>query len=130
MSIDTVGNFLTSIRNSISRVNRIVKCPYSIFKHKIALVLLQEGFVKNVYVEGEGVEKKLVVLLKYVNNESTIHEIKQISTPGRRIYINATSIPTVIGGLGIAIITTSKGVMTNKQVKECGIGGEIICTVW
>jgi small subunit ribosomal protein S8 len=130
MSIDTIGNFLTSIRNSIARVSRFVKVPYSKLKHNIALTLLKEGFIKDVSIEGEGVEKKLVIGLKYVNNESVIHEIVQISTPGRRVYIKSTCIPTVIGGLGIAIMTTNKGIMTNKQVRELKIGGEIICTVW
>ena len=130
MSIDSVGNFLTSLRNSIARANRLVKVPYSNFKHEIAKILLQEGFIKDVYVENEGVDKKLVVNLKYVNNESVIHEIVQISKPGRRVYAQSSCIPVVVGGLGIAIMSTNKGVITNKKTRDLGIGGEIICTIW
>lgn len=130
MSVDSIGNFLTSIRNSIARAARFVKIPYSKFKYQISLILLEEGFIKSVQVEGEGIEKNIVIYLKYVSNESVIHEIKQISKPGKRIYIKFNCIPTVIGGLGIAILTTSQGIMTNKQLKEKNIGGELICTVW
>lgn len=130
MSVDSIGNFFTSIRNAVARAARFAKIPYSKFKHEIALILLQEGFIKEVIIEGEGIEKKLVLMFKYVNNESVIHEIKQVSTPGRRVYIKSNAIPTVIGGLGIAIATTSQGVMTNKKLKEKNIGGELICAVW
>lgn len=130
MSIDSVGNFLTSLRNSIARANRLVKVSYSSFKHEIAKILLQEGFIKDVYVENEGIDKKLVVNLKYVNNESVIHEITQISKPGRRVYAQSSCMPVVVGGLGIAIITTNRGVITNKKTRDLGIGGEIICTIW
>lgn len=130
MSVDSIGNFFTSVRNAIARASRFVKIPYSNFKHKISLILLEEGFIKDVLVEGDGIEKKIVIFLKYVNNESVIHEVKQISKPGRRVYIKFNSIPVVIGGLGIAIVTTSHGVMTNKQLKEKNIGGELVCTIW
>lgn len=130
MSVDSVGNFLTSLRNSIARVNCLVKVPYSKFKNEIANVLLQEGFLKNVYFEGEGIEKKLILVLRYIHNESVIHEITQISKPGRRVYKKVSLMPTVVGGLGIAILATNKGVMTNKQAKELKVGGEIICTIW
>lgn len=129
MSVDTIGNFLTSIRNAVSRAKRKMVVPYSNMKFEIASVLKKEGFVQDIRIEGED-KKELVVFLKYVQNESPIHEIKQISKPGRRIYVQNSCIPVVIGGLGIAIITTNKGVITNKQAKELGVGGEVICTVW
>lgn len=129
MSIDTIGNFLTSIRNAISRAKRNVVVPHSKMKHAIALVLKEEGFVGDVRVQGED-KKELVVFLKYVQNESSIHEIKQVSKPGRRVYVQESCIPVVVGGLGVAIITTNKGIMTNKAARVHGIGGEIICTVW
>ncbi len=130
MSVDSIGNFFTSIRNAVARASRFVKVPYSKFKYQIGLILLEEGFVKDVCIEGDGIDKKIVVFLKYVNNESVIHEVKQVSKPGRRVYIKFNSIPIVIGGLGIAIVTTSNGVMTNKKLKEQNIGGELICTIW
>ncbi len=98
---------------------------------KIADVLVQEGFIKkySVLVDEEN-RKKLILELKYVDNESAIHEIKQISTQGRRVYSGKKNIPVVIGGLGIAILTTNAGVITDKKARLDGIGGEIICTVW
>lgn len=130
MSVDSIGNFFTSIRNAVARASRFVKVPHSNFKYQIGLILLEEGFIKEVCVEGDGIDKKIVIFLKYVNNESVIHEVKQVSKPGRRVYIKFNCIPIVIGGLGIAILTTSKGVMTNKKLKEQNIGGELICTIW
>lgn len=130
MSVDSIGNYLTSIRNAIARASRFVKVPYSKFKYQISLIMLEEGFVKSVHVEGEGIEKSIVIFFKYVSNESVIHEIKQISKPGRRVYVKFNCLPIVIGGLGIAILTTSQGIMTNKKLKEKNIGGELICTIW
>ncbi len=130
MSVDSVGNFLTSIRNAVARAARTVDVPYSKFKHEISSIFLQEGFIKNIEVVGEGIEKRLVLFFKYVKNESVIHEITQISKPSRRVYIKSNVIPTVIDGLGIAVFTTNQGLMTNKQLKEKKIGGEFICTLW
>lgn len=130
MSIDSVGNFLTSVRNAVARAARMVSVPYSKFKHEIANILFQEGFIKDISIVGEGIEKKLVLSFKYVKNESVIHEIRQISKPSRRVYVKSNAIPTVIDGLGIAIFTTNLGLMTNNQLKEKKIGGEFICTIW
>lgn len=130
MSIDSIGNFLTSIRNSILRASRFVKVPYSKFKHEIVNILLEEGYIKDCKIEENGVFKNIIIFLKYINNESVIHELTQISKPGQRCYIKFNSVPVVIGGLGIAIVTTSQGVMTNKKLKEKKIGGELVCTIW
>lgn len=130
MSIDSVGNFLTSVRNAVARAACMVNVPYSKFKHEIANILFQEGFIKDISIVGEGIEKKLVLSFKYVKNESVIHEIRQISKPSRRVYVKSNAIPTVIDGLGIAIFTTNLGLMTNNQLKEKKIGGEFICTIW
>ncbi len=130
MSIDNVGNFLTSVRNAVARAARMVNVPYSKFKHEIANILFQEGFIKDISIVGEGIEKRLVLSFKYVKNESVIHEIRQISKPSRRVYVKSNAIPTVIDGLGVAIFTTNLGLMTNNQLKEKKIGGEFICTIW
>jgi small subunit ribosomal protein S8 len=131
MSVDTIGNFFTTIRNAIARIAKTVKIPYSHFKYKISEVLLQEGYIAGLSIQVvSDYEKYIIIELKYVNNESVIHEIKQVSTPGRRVYVNYDCTPTVIDGLGIAILTTSQGVMTNKQSKDKRIGGEFICTIW
>ncbi len=130
MSIDSVGNFLTSVRNAVARAARMVNVPYSKFKHEIANILFQEGFIKDISIVGEGIEKRLVLSFKYVKNESVIHEITQISKPSRRVYVKSNAIPTVIDCLGVAIFTTNLGLMTNNQLKEKKIGGEFICTIW
>ena len=130
MSIDTISNFLTSVRNAIARAKSSVTVPYSRFTFSLALILKQEGFVKDVVIKDAEPQKEIVLYLKYVDNESAIHEIKQISKPGRRVYVPCNCIPTVIGGLGIAIMTTNKGLLTNKAARESGVGGEIVCTIW
>lgn len=131
MSIDTVGNFLTIIRNGIMSSKRFVIAPHSKMKFEIAKILKEEGFIKDVIVENQdSVKKEIKVFLKYVEGESVIHEIKRISRPGRRSYASVNEFKPVIGGLGISILTTSQGLLTNKKAKDLFVGGEIICTVW
>jgi len=131
MSVDVLGDFLTIIRNGVMASHPSVHAPYSHLKYQIALLLKQEGFVRDVVIEGEQVAtKRIKVTLKYVAGESVIHKIDRISKPCRRIYEGSTSIKSVIGGLGVAIVTTNRGVMTNKQARELSLGGEVICTVW
>lgn len=131
MSIDTIGDFLTIIRNGIAAVKRDVYVPYSNLKYEIAQVLKDEGFIKDVVIEKDENDHRLLkIFLKYLDGESVIHEIKRISTPGRRNYAGFTGIKPVIGGLGISIISTNRGLMTNKKAKELKVGGEVICTIW
>jgi small subunit ribosomal protein S8 len=105
--------------------------PYSKLKSQIAEILKEEGFINDFSVETNttGIQS-LKVFLKYVEGESVIHEIDRVSTPGRRIYQGVLEFAPVIGNLGIAILTTNRGVMTNKKAKELSVGGEVICTVW
>lgn len=131
MSVDAIGNFLTIIRNGTMASKPFVVVPHSRINFDIAKILLQEGFVKDCLVlDNEQTKKSIKIVLKYVNGESTIHEITRESTPGRRFYTGATAIKPVIGGLGISILTTNRGVLSNKQAQELGVGGEVICTVW
>lgn len=130
MSIDTIGNFLTIIRNGVMVALPDVKAPYSNLKYQIASILKDEGYIWDFSIEGEGAHKSLKIVLKYVDGESTIHEITRVSKPGRRVYRGASSLDPVIGGLGIAIITTPRGVITNKKARQLCVGGEVICTVW
>lgn len=131
MSVDTIGDFLTIIRNGVLASKRHVSAPYSKLKHEIAQLLKDEGFIKEVVIEEiDKTKKQLTLLLKYVKGESVIHEISRVSTPGRRAYAGHSGIKPVIGGLGISIITTNLGVMTNKKARGHGVGGEILCTVW
>lgn len=130
MSIDSVGNFLTVIRNGIMASKPSAVAPYSKMKEQIAQILLEEGFVRDVQVSGEGVDKQITVVFKYVHGESAIHEIKQVSRPGRREYSAIKAIKPVIGGLGVTILSTSHGILTHKKARQLSVGGEVICTVW
>lgn len=128
---DVIGNFLTCIRNGASASKQSILVPYSNIKHEIAKILKEEGFIRDIEtLEKENNKKEMRVLLKYVDGESVIHEITRMSTPGRRLYSKVGNITPVIGNLGISILSTNKGVMTNKQAKDQSVGGEIICSVW
>lgn len=126
---DPIADMLTRIRNGQSADKVSVSMPFSKFKASIAQVLKDEGYIKDFSLEGEGVKKNLSIELKYYMGKPVIDKVKKISRPGLRIYKSAEELPRVIGGLGIAIISTSKGVMTDKTARENGQGGEVICTV-
>ena len=132
MSIDILGNFLTIIRNGISRSKVSVTTSYSKLKYDLALILQEEGFILGFEVcnEDDVVNKQLKIFLKYVNNESVIHEITRVSKPSRRVYAGVGNMKPVIGGLGVSVLTTNKGLLTDKTAKKIRVGGEIICTVW
>lgn len=130
MSIDVIGDFLTIIRNGIMSSKLFVVAPYSKVKAEVAEILKDEGFIKDFAITDEDGKKSVKIFLKYVGGESVIHELTRISTPGRRSYKGAANIKPVIGGLGLSILTTSKGIISHKKAKELGVGGEIICTVW
>ena len=132
MSVDTVSDFLTIIRNGILASKPSVRAPYSRLKHDIAKILHQEGFIRDFSVENPDnpAQRTLKVQLKYVDGESVIHAIERVSRPGRREYAGVVKLEPVVGGLGISVVTTSRGVMTDKEAKQRGIGGEVICTVW
>mgnify|MGYP000095954330 CR=1 FL=1 len=132
MSIDIIGNFLTVIRNGIMRSKASVSTSYSNLRYELALILQEEGFISGIEVlnENDVVNKQIKIFLKYVNNESVIHEITRVSKPSRRVYAATTEIKPVIGGLGISVLTTNKGLLTDKTAKKLRVGGEIICTVW
>ena len=131
MSTDTLADFLTIIRNGIMASKRSVSAPHSVLKLEIAKILKEEGFIRDLVVEdADPIRKEIKIFLKYVDGESVIHEIKRVSTPGKRQYARVHEIKPVIGKLGISILTTSHGILTNKKAKELFTGGEIICTVW
>jgi small subunit ribosomal protein S8 len=132
MSIDSIGDFLTVIRNGVSVAKRSVKVPYSNLKFNIAKVLKDEGYIKDFNKESgeDKVKSYLTIHLKYVNGECAIHEISRVSKPGRRCYEGLNKLTPVIGGLGVSILTTSAGVITDRQAKKLAVGGEVICHVW
>lgn len=126
---DPIADMLTRIRNGQGAEKVSVSMPTSKFKVSIASVLKDEGYITDFRVEGEGAKQDLVVDLKYYMGEPVIDKIKKVSRPGLRIYKSADELPQVIGGMGVAIISTSKGVMTDRTARENGQGGEVICTV-
>jgi len=134
MSIDTIANFLTILRNKVMASSPYAVTSYSKMNAEIARILHQEGFVKNVEVleETETSRKSLKIVFKYVNGESVLHELTRISKPSRRTYAKVKNLKPVINGLGIVILSTNRGIMTDKQAKDASlrIGGEVLCTVW
>ena len=128
---DPIADMLTRIRNALVAKQEFVDIPASNMKRDIANILLQEGYIKDVAEIKKGSQSILRLTLKYgPNDERVISGLKRISKPGLRVYANKDEIPKVLGGLGIAIISTSKGVMSDKQARGEGIGGEVISYVW
>jgi small subunit ribosomal protein S8 len=131
MSHDSIGDFLTIIRNGVRMAKPFVVAPHSVMRQQIAQLLKDKGFIRDVVVlEEEAPLKEVKLLLKYVDGESVIHEITRISTPGRRTYAGSDGVKPVIGGLGVTILSTSRGVITHDQAKALNVGGEVIATVW
>jgi small subunit ribosomal protein S8 len=128
---DPIADMLTRIRNANNAGHLSVEIPSSNIKKSIADILLQEGYIKAYDVKDDGKQGILTVNLKYLDNkEKVIRGIKRISKPGLRIYANKDELPKVLNGLGIAIISTSNGIVTDKVARKNGIGGEVICYVW
>lgn len=128
---DPIADMLTRIRNANQMRKASTSMPVSKIKVEIAKILKDEGFIKDYKVTGEGVEKALELELKYgQNNERVITGIKRISKLGLRVYVKSSEVPKVLNGLGIAIISTSKGMMTDKQARASHVGGEVIAYVW
>lgn len=128
---DTVADMLTRIRNASKAKHEKVDIPSSTLKAEIARILKEEGYIKNVKTVNDGKKSVLRVFLKYsAANENVISGIERVSTPGRRMYAGKEKIPRVLNGLGIAIVSTSKGLMTDKAARESNVGGELLCKVW
>lgn len=130
MSVDTISDFLTIIRNAVRVSKAGVVTSHSMIRQRIAEILKEEGFIRDFMVEDQDNFKVLKIFLKYVDGFSVIHEINRMSKPGRRMYRGYRKFEPVIGGLGIAILTTSKGIMTDKRARLENLGGEVVCTVW
>jgi small subunit ribosomal protein S8 len=128
---DPIADFLTRIRNAHMAKQDVVEIPHSKMKAEIARILQQEGYVQNVSEKGTGVERRLVIDLKYgPDGQRGITGLRRMSRPGRRVYRKQTNIPRVLDGLGVAILSTSQGVLTDHQARRQGIGGEVLCFVY
>ena len=127
--MDPIADMLTRIRNAGRALLPTIELPHSRIKESVAGILKKEGYVTEVAVEGEKV-KKLKIRLKYQGRKSVIEGLRRISTPGLRRYVGSTEIPRVRGGLGIVVISTSEGLMTDTQARKKNLGGELLCHIW
>ncbi len=126
---DVIADMLTRIRNALAAKHETVEIPASNTKKAIANILLNEGYVENVEII-EGVQGTIKITLKYDGNNKVISGLKRVSKPGLRVYVGTEEVPQVLGGLGIAILSTSKGIMTGKEAKKLHQGGEVLAYVW
>jgi small subunit ribosomal protein S8 len=130
MMTDPIADLFTRIRNGQMVRHPRVDIPGSKMKSRIVEILRDEGYIKNFRLYEDGKQGVLRVYLKYYNEEPVIRGIRRISTPGRRQYVNRDTIPKVLNGLGVAIVSTSSGVFTDKQCREKGVGGEVLGHIW
>ena len=126
---DVIADMLTRVRNALNAKHETVEIPASNTKKAIADILFKEGYISNVEII-EGVQGTIKITLKYEGNQKVITGLKRVSKPGLRVYVGVDEIPQVLGGLGIAILSTSKGIMTGKQAKLARQGGEVLAYVW
>lgn len=132
MNTDPIADYLTRIRNAVSAEHRIVEIPSSNLKKAITKILFEKGYILQYKMEDEGtIDSRIKIALKYhpVTKVNAINKIQRISTPGLRKYVNSKELPRVLNGLGVAIISTSQGVMTDKEARKLNIGGEVLCHV-
>ena len=129
---DTISDMLTRIRNASLVKHQTTNLPATKMTRSIATVLRQEGYVGEYEEVGEGIEKKLVLTLRYKgkNRQPIITALKRVSKPGLRVYSNHKDLPKVLGGIGIAVISTSSGIMTDREARKQGVGGEVLCYIW
>lgn len=127
---DPIGDLLIQIKNASMAGKRSICLPYSRLKHAIADILASEGYVGKVDKSGEAVKSLLEVGIKYQDGVPAITDVKRMSKPGLRQYVKNQNIPIVVGGMGIAVLSTPQGIMTGKEAKKRGLGGELLCTIW
>ncbi len=126
---DPISDMLTRIRNGGRALLPVIVLPHSRIKEGVAKILKSEGYVSEVSVEGD-TKKQIKIRLKYEGKKSVIEGLKRVSTPGLRKYVGATEIPRVRGGLGVAIVSTSEGLLTDAQARKKNLGGELLCHIW
>ncbi|MDQ2827916.1 MAG: 30S ribosomal protein S8 [Chloroflexota bacterium] len=128
---DPIADMLTRMRNAIERRHPIVEIPHSKIKESIAYILRDEGFVQTVEIVPDGDFRKIRVTLKYTEERRPVlTHLKRLSTPGRRLYTGANSIPRALGGMGVVIVSTPRGLLTGARARRENVGGELICEVW
>jgi small subunit ribosomal protein S8 len=128
---DPIADYLTRIRNALHARKRYVDIPASTMKRTISRILLEQGFIKRFIVIDDGKQGLIRIWLKYdENDEPVIHRLERVSRPGRRSYVSVEQLPRVMNNLGIAILTTPKGIITSREAKRQHVGGEVLCNIW
>ena len=128
---DTIADMLTRIRNALTAKHESVDVPASTVKKAIAEIMKEEGYIKDYKVVEDGIKKTLHIVLKYgPNKQRVIVGLKRISRPGLRVYARKDEIPKVLGGMGVAIVSTSRGIMTDREARKQGVGGEVLAYIW
>jgi small subunit ribosomal protein S8 len=128
---DPVADFLTRIRNALLAKHEITEIPVSKLKWRLAQILKTEGYITDAHLVGEGRHQVIRISLKYDPGEvSVIQSLRRISKPGRRMYVKADQLPRVLNGLGMAVISTSRGIMSDRECRRLNVGGEVMCQVW
>ena len=131
MNTDPIADYLTRIRNAVAAKHRVVEIPTSNMKREITKILFDKGYILNYKFENDSVPGMIKIALKYhpVSKQSAITELKRVSRPGLRRYVGADKLPRVLNGMGVAVISTSRGMMTDKEARSLGVGGEVICYI-
>lgn len=129
---DTIADMLTRIRNATMARHQVTAIPATRMTQSIAQVLKREGYIADFEEVGEGIDRRLMLALKYQGKtrQPIITKLKRVSRPGLRVYSNHKELPRVLGGIGIAIISTSRGIMTDREARQQGVGGEVLCFIW
>jgi small subunit ribosomal protein S8 len=128
---DPIADFLTLIRNALMAKHEVTEIPASKLKWRLAEILKAEGYLMDAQLVGEGLHRMIRITLKYDPGEvSVLQSLQRISKPGRRMYVTANQLPRVLNGLGVAIISTSQGVMSDRECRRLNVGGEVLCQVW
>lgn len=127
---DPIADFIIRIKNAHMARKSVVEAPFSKVKKSIADILVTEGYISSVEVKEEKPFNKLVVTLKYIGKQPAINDVKRLSKPGRRVYSPSDAVPQALGGYGITIVSTSKGVMTDTEARKANVGGELLCQIW
>ena len=131
MTTDPIADFLTRLRNAVAAKHASLELPASRMRADLARILQEEGYVRDFQVVREGPQGTIRISLKYgPAGEPVLRGLRRVSRPGRRVYMGKDALPKVLGGLGICVVSTPRGVLTDRQAREMGVGGEVLCTIW
>lgn len=130
MVTDPISDMLTRVRNALMLRKDSVEVPHSKIKKEVSRVLKENGYITDFFEVSDDKFKKIKLVLKYHDGRSVIHGLKRVSTPGRRVYVGTQEVPRVMGGMGVAVVSTSRGILTGHQARRLKVGGELLCYVW